>query len=326
MSNQESRPGEQRICTARPVPEPPAAELLAPRRVPLGGPRAMPVLRSLPDRRRRMIGAWCFADVFGPADVSEGEGMQVPPHPHIGLQTVTWLVRGAVRHRDGLGSDRVVRPGRLGLMAAGRGIAHSERSPVGRPPVLHGAQMWVALPEAERHGPPRFEYHDDLPVFTLPGARVTVLAGQVHGHRSPARTHTPLMGAEVVLAAGATAPLALRGDFEHGVLALDAPLRVLGHQVEAGALLYLGPGREEVVLRTDRDARLLVIGGTPFAEDLLMWWNLVGRDHDEIVAARADWERARTEGDARFAPVAGDTGPALPAPELPGVRLRPRPP
>lgn len=332
MSNLEDDPAEQRVCSARPEDAAPAApepgtELLRPREVPLGGPRAMTVRRALPGKNRRMVGAWCFADVYGPTDVEARGGMQVPPHPHIGLQTVSWLVHGHVRHQDGLGSDRLVRPGQLNLMTAGHGIAHSERTPIQAPGLLHGAQLWVALPEADREGAPRFEHHADLPVWQEPGARVTVIAGEVQGRRSPARVHTPLMGVEVVLSAGARFDLALDPAFEHGVLALDAPVHALGHRVEAGSLLYAGPGRTGIGLGADQDAHLLVIGGEPFAEDLVMWWNFVGRDHDEIVAARTAWEGDREGVGAapRFAPVTGDEGPPLPAPALPNARLRPRP-
>jgi redox-sensitive bicupin YhaK (pirin superfamily) len=327
VSNLERRSAEQRVCTAGPGGGAPGTELLQPREVPLGGPRAMTVRRALPGKNRRMVGAWCFADVYGPTDVTAQGGMQVPPHPHIGLQTVSWLVRGHVRHRDSVGSDQMVRPGQLNLMTAGHGIAHSERTPASAPGELHGAQLWVALPEGDREGAPSFEHHADLPAWDVPGARVTVIAGEVDGRRSPARTHTPLMGAEVVLSAGARLDFPLDPAFEHGVLALDAPVHALGHRVEAGSLLYLGPGRTEVALRADQDAHLLVIGGEPFAEDLVMWWNFVGRDHDEIVAARAAWEGDRQDPGAtpRFAPVTGDEGAALPAPALPNARLRPRP-
>ncbi|MDT0331504.1 pirin family protein [Nocardiopsis lambiniae] len=332
MSNLETHPVEESVCggEAAPAAPDPDAELLLPREVPLGGPRAMPVRRALPGKHRRMIGAWCFADVYGPDDVSAGEGMQVPPHPHIGLQTISWLVRGSVHHRDSLGSDRLVRPGRLNLMSAGHGIAHSERTPADAPALLHGAQLWVALPDGARDGAPVFEHHADLPVFEVPGARVTVLVGEVAGHRSAATAHTPLVGAEVLVEPGARVRLPLDADFEHGVLPLDAPVSLLGHRVEAGALLYLGQGRTEVELSVPESAEpahLLLLGGEPFTEDLVMWWNFVGRDHDEIVAARDAWEAGRTapgEG-RRFGAVIGDDGAALPAPGLPNARLRPRP-
>ena len=309
----------------------------------------MLVRRALPGKNRRMVGAWCFADAYGPTDVSTGAGMQVPPHPHIGLQTVSWLVGGSVHHRDSVGSDQLVRPGQLNLMTAGHGIAHSERTPSGAPGLLHGAQLWVALPESDREGAPHFEHHTDLPALDLPGldthgahtpggaasptdrsragARVTVIMGEVDGHRSPARTYTPLMGAELVLEPGARVRMPLDPAFEHGVLPLDATVHTLGHRVRAGSLLYLGRGRDHVELHAGEAAQMLVIGGEPFAEDLVMWWNFVGRDHDEIVRARTAWERERetTGTERRFSAVAGDEGAALPAPDLPNARLRPRP-
>ncbi len=331
VSNIEPHPAEQRVCGGevdRPGPEP-DTELLEPRRVPLGGPRAMPVLRALPGKNRRMVGAWCFADAYGPVDVSAQAGMQVPPHPHIGLQTVSWLIEGTVHHRDGLGSDQTVRPGQLSLMTAGHGIAHSERTPDGAPDLLHGAQLWVALPADSREDAPHFEHHADLPVFTLPGARVTVIAGRMDGHESPARTYTPLMGAEIVLEADRDVELPVDPAFEHGLLPLDTPVESHGHHAPAGSMIYLGTGRTTIRVRAGERAHLLLIGGEPFTEDLVMWWNFVGRDHDEIVRAREGWERDRdgasTEERARFAPVTTDPGAALPAPELPNARLRPRP-
>lgn len=329
MSNVEPHPTEQRVCEADRTGPEPDTELLEPREVPLGGPRAMLVHRALPGRNRRMVGAWCFADVYGPADVSTGPGMQVPPHPHIGLQTVSWLVQGTVHHLDGLGSDQLVRPGQLNLMTAGNGIAHSERTPEQAPDLLQGAQLWVALPEHDREGPPHFEHHADLPGFSLPGAGVTVIMGELHGHRSPARTHTPLVGAEIVIEAGRTVTLPVQAAFEHGLLPLDAPVHAHGHRVVPGSLLYLGTGRDTVEFHAEERTHLLLIGGEPFTEDLVMWWNFVGRDHDDIVRARTDWEDQR-EGDDRdegfrFEPVRADHGTALPAPDLPNARLRPRP-
>ncbi|MEU3017855.1 pirin family protein [Nocardiopsis sp. NPDC007018] len=329
MSNVEPHPVEQRVCEADRTGPEPDTELLEPREVPLGGPRAMLVNRALPGKNRRMVGAWCFADVYGPADVSAGPGMQVPPHPHIGLQTVSWLVQGTVHHLDGLGSDQLVRPGQLNLMTAGNGIAHSERTPDGAPDLLQGAQLWVALPEDDRAGAAHFEHHADLPRFTVPGAQVTVIMGELHGHRSPARTYTPLVGAEIVVEAGRSVSLPVRPGYEHGLLPLDAPVHGHGHRVVPGSLLYLGTGRDRVEFHAAERTHLLLIGGEPFTEDLVMWWNFVGRDHDEIVRARADWEAQRDgrdrDGGFRFDPVRADGGAALPAPELPNARLRPRP-
>src|SRR5688572_6375103 len=218
MSNLERDPAELRCGGGTAVadrhPEP---ELLEPREVPLGGPRAMLVRRTLPHRDRRMIGAWCFVDHYGPTDVVSGPGMQVPPHPHTGLQTVSWLLDGEVHHRDALGSDVRIRPGELALMTAGHGIAHSEQSPAVHPRYLHGAQLWVALPESARDTAPAFAHHTTLPGFTSDGLSATVLMGSLGGATSPGTAHTPLVGADLDLAAGADVELPLEPDFEYAL-------------------------------------------------------------------------------------------------------------
>ena len=301
--------------------------MLLPREVPLGGPRAMLVRRSLPGRYRRMVGAWCFADAYGPTNLAGAPGMRVPPHPHIGLQTVTWLVGGEVRHHDSLGNDVLIRPGQLNLMTAGHGIAHAEQSPQVHGPVLHGVQLWIALPGADRDTVAHFEHHAVLPSFGLDDATVTVLAGTLAGHTSPARTYSPLVGAELALPAGGRAEVVLEPEFEHAVLAVGDPVRVDGTDVPTGALRYLDPGRSSVSVVAGAASKVLVIGGVPFEERLVMWWNFVAREHGEIVSARARWEAERTEGSGgsggRFGAVAGE-GAALAAPSLPMVRLRPR--
>ena len=173
----------------------PVRELLPARAVPLG--EGTIVRRLLPTLGRRMVGAWCFVDHYGPDEIVARPGMQVPPHPHIGLQTVSWILQGEVHHRDSLGSDRVIHSGDLGLMTAGAGIAHSEVSPENHGPMLHGAQLWVALPDADRAVAPAFEHHAGLPVLTTPGLRATVLLGEVDGARSPGRTYTAIVGVDV---------------------------------------------------------------------------------------------------------------------------------
>jgi quercetin 2,3-dioxygenase len=284
------------------------AEILEPRAVPLGGLRAMRVDRVLPQRGLPTVGAWCFLDAFGPGD----EEMLVLPHPHTGLQTVTWPLAGELRHRDSLGSDVLVRPGQLNLMTAGRGVSHSE---VSVPGPLHGLQLWVALPSGRAAVAPGFEQHAALPVYAGPGVRATVLLGTLGDVTSPATAHTPIVGAE--LAVGGTAVVPLRPDHEHAVLAID-PVSVAGVPVARGRLLYLGTGRTEV--RIEGRGLAFLLGGEPFPDELVMWWNFVGRGHEEIAAARADWEAA----DPRFGAVAGHGGARIPAPELPGVRLAPR--
>jgi hypothetical protein len=327
VSNLEQAPVERAVCDGPAPDDTPRAEVLDPREVPLGGPRAMPVLRSLPNRDRRMVGAWCFADTYGPTDITERAGMRVPPHPHIGLQTVSWLVEGQVRHHDSLGNAQVVRPGELNLMTAGRGIAHSEESPPDATPILHGVQLWVALPESDRNGAPAFAHHADLPRLSAPGGTTTVLMGRVGDAVSPARAYTPLMGAEVALTGAEGVRLPLDTAYEHAVLALDAPLAVRGHRITAGTMLYLGRGGRELEITAESPAHALVIGGEPFEEPLVMWWNLVGRTHEEIVAARADWEADRVAADpaSRFGVVHGYDGAPLPAPALPNAHLRARP-
>ncbi|MFI9591592.1 pirin family protein [Nonomuraea sp. NPDC052265] len=279
-------------------------EVLTGREVPLGGPRAMRVSRTLPGVHRRMIGAWCFVDAYGP----EPALMRVPPHPHTGLQTVTWLVAGEVLHRDSLGSLRRVRPGRLNLMTAGRGISHSEESPG---TTLHGVQLWVALPDAHRRTAPAFEHHATLPVLSGPGFEATVIMGELGGVTSPATTHSPLVGAEV--AVDGTGEVPLDPAFEHGLLLLDGEVE----QAVPGALRYLPPGPG--TLRLSGRGRVLLIGGEPFGEEIVMWWNFVGRSHEEIAAFREEW----TRGDG-FGTVEGFDGEPLPAPVLPSIRLKPR--
>jgi quercetin 2,3-dioxygenase len=294
---------------------PGGVELLDGAPVALGGPRGMAVVRTLPNRHRRMVGAWCFLDAYGPHDLAGSRGMRVGPHPHTGLQTVTWLVAGEVLHRDSLGNRCEIRPGQLNLMTAGRGIAHAEETPAVHSPVLHGVQLWVALPGPDRDVAPAFAHHADLPVVADGGLRATVLLGELAGAASPARCHTPLVGAEIALAGAAALPL--RAEFEYAVLALDGAAVVDGVPVRPGPLLYLGDGRRD--LRLSGDARLLLLGGEPFAEKIVMWWNFVARDHDEIVQARQDWLAG-----GRFGEVRGYDGAPMPAPAMPISRLVPR--
>ncbi|MCT9819270.1 pirin family protein [Microbacterium sp. W1N] len=292
--------------------------LLEAREVPLGGVRGMSVHRSLPQRDLPMVGAWCFLDRFGP----QRTRMRVEPHPHIGLQTVTWPFVGEVRHRDTIGSDVVVSRGVLNLMTSGAGIAHSEYS-VGEDAVpLDALQLWVALPEARRHGDRAFERHADLPVRELGGgATATVVVGELAGIRSPATMHTPIVGAEIALRAGSRVTLPLTADWEHALVGVTGTVRVhAGDEPVAVAdlaLLYLGIARSEVVIEADEDAVVFLLGGEPFESDIVMWWNFVGRSHEEIVAAREAWEA----GDERFGSVPGHGAERIPAPPLPGVRL-----
>ncbi len=294
--------------------------VLEPREVPLGGVRGMNVLRALPHRNLPTIGAWCFLDRFGPADTR----MRVEPHPHIGLQTVTWPLVGEIRHRDSLGSDAHLRRGQLNLMTAGNGISHSEYSIGDGPVPLDALQLWVVLPESARHGDGGFERHTSLPAFDLPAdqgadAAATVVLGEFAGVRSPATVHTPIVGAEIRIPAGTRVQLPLRTDWEHALMLVEGGAAVDGHEMALNDLLYLGDSRDRVEVSSDEGALLFLLGGEPFEEDLVMWWNFAARTHDEIAAAREDWEAASD----RFGVVVGHDQ-RIPAPPLPPVHLLPR--
>lgn len=329
MSNLEERPDEI-ICAGG---RPDGREILPPREVPLGGPRAMLVRRTLPQRHRSLIGAWCFVDHYGPDDVADSGGMSVAPHPHTGLQTVSWLFTGEIRHRDSIGTEVTVRPGEVNLMTGGRGISHSEVSTPDTT-VLHGAQLWVALPEASRDAPPAFEHHVPDPV-PGDGWEARVFLGSLLGTTSPVTTHTPLLGAELLLDKGTTLRLDVDPTFEHGLLVDTGAVGLDGHDVKPGELAYAGNGADCLELTAYDDARLLLLGGPPFGESIVMWWNFVGRTHEEIVDFRRQWQdqitgpdgvvdNGQAVADGRFGVVVDEELAPIPAPALPNARLRER--
>lgn len=267
--------------------KPPCVEVIEGRVAEVG---SLPVSRILPRRARRTIGAWCFADHFGPSAVDVAT-MEVGPHPHIGLQTVTWLIDGEVLHCDSLGTEQLIRPGQLNVMTAGRGVSHSEETPDDAFGEIHGLQFWVAQPDATRFGDPAFEHHAVLPQANLGGdARATVLMGSFAGFESPARTDTPLVCADLVI----EAPIATGLDpaFEHGLIVTEGSLTVDGVEVFPGSVAYLGQGRDELTLEVTDHTRVMLIGGQPIEDDLVMWWNFVGRTHDEMTEAFQDWQAA----------------------------------
>ena len=256
------------------------------------------VRRVLPTRGRRTIGAWCFVDHMGPATFGPGDGMAVPPHPHTGLQTVTWLFEGSALHRDSLGSEQLIRPGQLNLMTAGAGIAHVEEDPDGSGGELHGVQLWIAQPSATRSGPSSFEHLTDLPRVHLDHGAATVLVGPFGGAVSPARRDTDHAGVDLDLRRGTTV-LPLDPAYEHGLVVASGALAVGDAVLTPGAVGYLPPGSDELAVTADGPVRALLVGGVPFAEEVAMWWNFVARTRDELVAAYRDWVSAS----GRFGPV-----------------------
>jgi redox-sensitive bicupin YhaK (pirin superfamily) len=341
VTNLEVRPLEE-VCPPSPAGVAgPCLQLWPAREVPLGGVRAMNVQRTLPQRGLPTVGAWCFVDSFGPDRVA----MSVLPHPHTGLQTVTWPLLGNIRHRDSVGSDVIVRPGELNIMTAGQGVSHSEFAVLpahgggsagplpAQLPLQRGLQLWVALPDAERHRAPAFEQHLDLPQVRGPGFTATVMVGSFAGTTSPATMYSPIVGADV--SCGGELSLPLNPDFEHAVLVLDGGLTLDGQRVPPGPLGYLGSGRSTLDLAASPGTRFVLLGGEPLEEELLMWWNFVGRTHAEVERARLDWEAQAELSGAEAAagrfglvhghgPDAGAEAGRIPAPPLPGVRLRPR--
>ncbi|HEX7738580.1 MAG TPA: pirin family protein [Marmoricola sp.] len=300
-----------------------SVEILEPRDVPLGGLRAMNVRRTLPQRRRSLIGAWCFCDHYGPDDLATSEPMVVPPHPHTGLATVSWLFSGTVEHRDSAGNHAMVVPGELNLMTAGRGISHSEYSTEDTR-VLHGAQLWLALPDHARQMDPGFDHYAP-PVVSGDGWSARVFLGSLLGDTSPVPTHTPLVGAEIVLDAGASLTLDVPASYEHGVLVDTGAVTLQGEPVDRNELGYVAPGPDRLELTATEDSRVLFLGGEPFGEQIVMWWNFIGRDHDEIVGYREEWQSLlETGSDERFAIATDDPREPLAAPPLPNARLRPR--
>jgi redox-sensitive bicupin YhaK (pirin superfamily) len=302
-------------------------EIIHPRFVPLGTGDRMEVNRVLPQRALALIGGWCFLDHFGPG----GQAMRVAGHPHTCLQTVTWLFSGAMRHRDSLGTDIIVEPGEVNLMTAGWGITHSEYSVSEEP--LHGVQLWTALPDAARFTHPRFEHFATEPV-RMADHEVAVFVGQFGDGDSPVEVYSPMVGAEVRFASSAELVVDVDPGWEFGVLADGGAVQVEDVEVPHGMLGYLAPGRHQLRLRTNADAghvvRAIVIGGAPLDEEIVMWWNFVGRSHDEIAAWRANYQAgigAEEGGDnpGNFPMVARTDGESwIPAPGLPGVRLKPR--
>ncbi|MFC4610386.1 pirin family protein [Streptomyces maoxianensis] len=319
----ETRP---QVVDHAPASAPAGPEILHPRMVPLGGPRAHPVRRTLPQRHRSLIGAWCFADHYGPTTIDAARAMDLPGHPHTGLQTVSWLFTGTLEHRDTIGSHALIQAGEMSLMTAGRGIAHSEYSTADTE-VLHGVQLWIALPEHERFTEPRFESYAPEPV-TAGDARVRVFLGSLAGSTSPVPTSTPLLGAELEIAPGSAVRLDVDPAFEHGILVDTGDISVSGVAARDAQLVYLPTGSTSLTIETaDRPVRAVLLGGVPLGERIVMWWNFVGRSHEEIVEFRSQWQRQATGDHSKAGPFGRfpeQWATVLPAPELPNAQLKPR--
>ncbi len=327
MSNLETAPAEQ-TCVNDSDEGLVRGRVLEPRSVPLGGPRAMTVRRTLPQRTKSLIGAWCFVDHYGPDDVSTTGGMRVAGHPHTGLQTVSWLFSGEVEHRDTAGTHAHVRPGELNLMTAGSGIAHSEYSTPDTT-VLHGAQLWVALPDEHRFVDAGFDSYAP-PVLDHGRARALVFLGSLLGQTSPVPTYTPLLGAEITLPPGEPLRLDVDPTFEHGALVDTGEMTIAGTTATSGELVYQDAGSGQLTLEASgtAEARALLLGGQPLGEQIVMWWNFIGRTHEEVAAYRAEWEHERTQQEpdapSRYGRFPGQWTETLPAPELPHARLKHR--
>jgi redox-sensitive bicupin YhaK (pirin superfamily) len=269
------------------------------------------VERALPVRQHRLIGPWCFLDRFGPLSFTEGTPMDVAPHPHMGLQTVTWLLEGELVHHDSLLSEGNLRPGGVNVMTSGHAIAHAEQTPRDNTGRLNGVQLWTALPDRDRNGPASFQHVALAPVIEGPGGLIRLFSGRLGDAVSPAQHFSELVGADLQVHPKQTLNLPLKGHHEHGLLVLGGDCSVEGQQLSQSVLYYLGTQRTDLSVSSTEGARLLLVGGAPFSETILMWWNFVARTPEEIRQARDDWENHR-----RFGDVTAYKGPRLAAPAL----------
>jgi len=258
-----------------------------------------------------MVGPWCFLDRYGPLSFTSEKPMDVAPHPHRGLQTVSWLLDGEIVHNDSLGYEALMHAGQLNLMTAGKGIAHAEQTPKRNSGRLSGLQLWVALPDEHQSTDPLFDHYASLPEVELPEGKVIVVLGEMLGQRSPARSFSPIIGAELSIRKAGRITLPLKRDFEHALLVLDGEVSFGDESLRHEMLHYIGGDRDEFELRASEDSRVLLIGGEAFERPVLMWWNFVGRTHEELAQAREDWEQHM-----RFGEVNAYRGPRMTAPEM----------
>lgn len=252
------------------------------------------VRRVFPQRAIRMLGPWCFLDHFGPLAPSSYRLFDVPPHPHIGLQTITWLLSGELMHFDSLGYQQPLHPGQLNLMTSGRGISHAEVAQPNPTTPLHGLQLWCALPPAHEETDPRFDHYPSVPSFTLGQCQATLITGSyataTQSWHSPALSFSPHIALLLEAAAADTLTLHLQPEFEHGIYVLHGNVRVNGTGVPAHHLLDLGAQRDAVTLELSQGCTLLLLGGEPFAQPVKIWWNFVSASQARVEQAQRDWD------------------------------------
>lgn len=287
----------------------PLRQMLLAREATLG--ENMLIRRLLPHRQRRMIGAWCFFDHAGPADVSQGPGVRVGPHPHTGLQTFSWMVDGEILHRDSLGYEQLLQKGQVNLMTAGRGIAHSEESPAQRSDVLQLAQFWIALPQDKRFIEPAFEHYPELPRLTHQNALLTVLVGEFMVQRSPVVVYSDLVGVDITTTQATQLDLPLNPSFEYGLAVLTGHAQADGQDLTPGSLLYFSPGQSHLTLNITEASQIILIGGAPFNENIFLYWNFVERNKAEVLESIRLWHETD-----HFGVVKNYDGPPLAAPKL----------
>lgn len=291
--------------------------ILSPRSVKLTTRSGTEISRTLPHRYIRTIGAWCFVDHFGPT--TQSDAMSIATHPHTGLQTVSWLFAGEVEHRDSLGSVQIIKPGELNLMTAGRGVAHSELS-TENSSVAHGVQLWTVLPDSVRKSAPLFDHYADLPNFQRDELTIRLFMGELWGERSPARTFSEMLGAEIYIPQGAKAEIPLNTNYEYGTLLVEGDLSVGDEALPLKNLHYSPEGRSSLRITSNNGARIIFLGGMPFPEEIVMWWNFIGRSHEEIEEMRMLWNNE----DPGIPPFSAAVEGRIPAPALPNLRLQPR--
>lgn len=277
------------------------------------------ILRVLPTKRRRAIGPWCFVDLMAPADISNPPLLEIGPHPHIGLATVTWLFGGEVLHADSLGTQQLIRPGQVNLMTSGRGIAHAEEGTSSKVADdtggILGVQMWLAQPDGTREGPSRFQHIGELPLVDLEAGHAQVLIGSLAGVSSPAAVDHPTVGLDVTMRGPVVVPT--DPEFEYAVVPIDRAMLVEDAIVEPGSLAVVPTGYSQLRIASQRGpGRVMVLGGLPLGAQLKMWWNFVARTADEITAAWRAWQSGDEDW---FAPVPSHL-PRIDAPPPPWVR------